>query len=113
MNRDNSGELGPKKGVELFSDMMLMKFKPKNMGKTQPDASKTREQPKARNAGEITFLEVASKDSVIIGNSSQIDLINIDGLSHNFVDTFYYWSLSVGKPILDVKVSMKSKHSLM
>lgn len=51
MNRDNSGEVGTKKGVELFSDMMLMKFKPKNMGKTQPNASKAREQPKARNMG--------------------------------------------------------------
>lgn len=50
---------------------------------------------------------------MVIGNSSQVDLINIDGLSHNFVDTFYYWSLSVGKPILDVKVSIKSNPNIL
>ena len=56
MSRDNSLELGSKKGVELFSDLMLMKFKPKNIAKTQTVSSKTREQPKSRSIGEIKFL---------------------------------------------------------
>ena len=40
-------------------------------------------------------------------------MINLDGLSHNFVDTFYYWSLNISKPILNVKLSIKSNTLLM
>jgi hypothetical protein len=108
MHREAPAEMNTKNGVELFSDMMLMKFKPNNHTKRIADQSKTIEQGKIKTGTEIKYLELASKDSVVIGNSSQVDLINIDGLSHNFVDTFYYWSLSVGNPILDVKVSIKS-----
>jgi hypothetical protein len=30
MKREQASSSAPEKGVELFSDMMLMKFKPKN-----------------------------------------------------------------------------------
>jgi len=56
----------------------------------------------------IKYLELASNDTVIVGNVNQIDMINLDGLAHNFVDTFHYWSLNISKPILDVKINLKS-----
>ena len=62
----------------------------------------------SKGAARLKFMELASKDAVVIGNSNQLDMINIDGLAHNFVDTFYYWSLNISKPILSVKLSIKS-----
>jgi hypothetical protein len=119
MKREQSSASTLEKGVELFSDMMLMKFKPKNTEGTRlllegqsslgedrigdPQSNRM-----SRGTSRLKFMELASKDTVVIGNSNQIDMINIDGLAHNFVDTFYYWSLNISKPILSVKLSIKS-----
>jgi hypothetical protein len=119
MKREQSSASTLEKGVELFSDMMLMKFKPRNTEGTRlllegqsslgedrigdPQSNRM-----SRGTSRLKFMELASKDTVVIGNSNQIDMINIDGLAHNFVDTFYYWSLNISKPILSVKLSIKS-----
>lgn len=119
MKREQSSASTLEKGVELFSDMMLMKFKPRNTEGTRlllegqsslgedrigdPQSNRM-----SRGTSRLKFMELASKDTVVIGNSNQIDMINIDGLAHNFVDTLYYWSLNISKPILSVKLSIKS-----
>jgi hypothetical protein len=56
----------------------------------------------------IQYLELASRDSVIIGNYNQLDMIDLDGLANGFVDTFHYWSLSLPTPIMDLRVNTKS-----
>lgn len=48
--------MNTKNGVELFSDMMLMKFKPKNPTKNIADPSKAIEQAKIKTVGEIQYL---------------------------------------------------------
>lgn len=54
------------------------------------------------------YMELASRDTVILGNYNQLDMIDLDGLTHGFVDTFHYWSFSPDTPILDLKVNIKS-----
>ena len=44
----------------------------------------------------------------MIGNHNQIDMIGIIGINKMFVDTYYYWSLNIQKPIIDLKVNTKS-----
>lgn len=123
MQRDKSPPIKMKKFVELFSDLMLMKFRPKNsisLPSKPPPAGHSRrssqdqtQQVHAHPRGhpQLTFLELASNEAVVIGNNSQLDMINLDGLSHNFVDTFYYWSLNISRPIDNVKLSIKSTTS--
>jgi hypothetical protein len=127
MQRDSSKAVIRGGVVELFSDMMLMKFKPKNTEgmRLAKDMHPVRrrllsedkiglsENQQASQVGErlnhIQFLEVASKEAVIIGNVNQLDMIGLDGLTHNFVDTYHYWSLNISRPILDLKVNPKSR----
>jgi hypothetical protein len=40
-----------------------------------------------------------SADHFVIGNENQIDLIGFGAIAHGFVDTDYYWSLSLKQPI--------------
>lgn len=58
----------------------------------------------------ILYLQLASRDTVILGNYNQLDMIDLDGLTHSFVDTFHYWSFYPGTPIMDLKVNPKSIH---
>ena len=129
MKRASSNQF--KTRVELFSDMMLMKLKPKNTeGVKQLRqialSSKAKQEYSSsvvldpssvvldakitRSLNQIRYLEVASKQAIIIGNYNQVDMINIDGLAYNFIDTFYYWSLNIGRAIMDVKINIKSNY---
>jgi hypothetical protein len=121
MKREKSPQTKMKKVVELFSDLMLMKFRPKNSDGLQAPKSPavahsrrpsqdqiTQANVRPRGPAQISFLELASNEAVVIGNGSQLDMINLDGLSHNFVDTFYYWSLNISRRIDNVKLSIKS-----
>jgi hypothetical protein len=55
---------------------------------------------------------MASRDTVILGNYNQLDMIDLDGLTSSFVDTFHYWSFSPNSPIMDLKVNSKSSCKL-
>ena len=125
-----SPEAKSKQGLELFSDMMLMKFKPKSL----EGAKKVKQTPTLRKnilgenfqkkccsdqesildqkINKLLYLELASKDTVIVGNYNQLDMFDMDGLSHNFIDTYHYWSFYPNTPILNLKVNIKSKISL-
>ena len=106
------------KGVEMFSNLMLMKFMPKNEEGTRLFKQESAYKRMLARSSEqhlndevlnsIRFLTAASRDTVILGNQNQLDMINLDGLAHNFVDTFHYWSLSIDRPIMDVKINRKS-----
>jgi len=61
----------------------------------------------------IIYLELASKDTVILGNYNQLDMIDLDGLTNGFVDTYHYWSFCPGLPIMNFKVNSKSKYCSM
>jgi hypothetical protein len=56
----------------------------------------------------ILYLEPASRDTVVVGNYNQLDMFDLDGLTHNFVDTYLYWSFCPGTPIMNLKVNPKS-----
>jgi hypothetical protein len=40
-------------------------------------------------------------------------MIDLDGLTNGFVDTYHYWSFCPGVPIMNFKVNAKSKSILM
>lgn len=47
----------------------------------------------------LKFIASLSADHFIIGNENQIDMISFGAVAHGFVDTDYYWSLSLKGPI--------------
>ena len=44
-----------------------------------------------------------------MGNENQIDMIGFGSIAHGYVDTDYYWSLSLKGPIEGISVDPKSK----
>lgn len=44
-----------------------------------------------------------------MGNENQIDMVGFGDIVHGFVDTDYYWSLSLKGPIENISVDSKSK----
>lgn len=60
----------------------------------------------------LKFLASLSSDHFLIGNENQLDMVGFGGITHGFVDTDYYWSLSLKGPIESISVDSKSNTSL-
>ena len=43
----------------------------------------------------LKYLHSLSPEHFLIGNENQVDMIEILGIAHSFVDTDYCWSLTV------------------
>lgn len=56
----------------------------------------------------LKFVASLSADHFIVGNENQIDMISFGSIAHGFVDTDYFWSLSLKGPIESVTVDAKS-----
>ena len=127
MSRTSLSQQGKaKQGLELFSDLMLMKFKPKSLegNKKAKQTSSIRthllkdathlnsiqEQDRyiSSKLNHILYKQLASTDTVVLGNYNQLDMFDLDGLANGFVDTFHYWSFCPGIPIMNFKVNVKS-----
>ena len=60
----------------------------------QDDRQYTEEQPRR-----LKYLANLSPEHFLMGNENQIDMIGFGSIAHGFVDTDYYWSLSLKGPI--------------
>lgn len=60
----------------------------------------------------LKYLFAVSHEHFIIGNENQLDMINLGGITHGFIDTEYCWSLTINGSIDLVSVDMKSKKKI-
>lgn len=92
MNKKPSPNVKHKRGVDIFSDLMLMRFKPKSTDGTKnilhsPKNNNnlhpsTHDKKKNFNdldiaAKHLRYLELASQNSVILGDYNQLDMIDL------------------------------------
>ena len=113
--------------VQMFTQVTEMKFKPASSKGTSllpatpidplmydpmsmvHTSNRKIEQTQSRR---LKFNICISSEHFLIGNENQLDMIGFGSISHDFVDTDYYWSLGLRGPIENVIVDAKRRFRL-